>query len=47
MTIFILNSTKVIVDKSCFIYREYVLSKFFVEIDLKSSIVLSEKTHFN
>ena len=45
--IFILSSTKVIIDKSCFIYREYVLNEFSAEIDLKFSIVLSEKNHFN
>ena len=38
---------KIVVDKSCFIYYEYVLRKLSVEIDLKSSIVLSEKNHFN
>ena len=47
VTIFILSSTKIIVDKSCFIYREYVLKKFSVETDLKFSIVLSGKDHLN
>ena len=36
-----------ITDKSYFIYREYDLKKLFIEIDLRSSIALSEKNHFN
>ena len=47
VTIFILSSTRIIVDKSCFIYRKYILKELFVEIDLRSSIALNEKNHFN
>ena len=36
-----------IADKSCFIYRKYDLKKLSVETDLKSSIALSERNHFN
>ena len=43
VTIFILNSTRIIVDKSCFIYREYDLSELFVEIDLRFLICFERK----
>ena len=33
VTMFILSSTKIIVDKSCFIYREYNLNELSAEID--------------
>ena len=47
VTISILNSTRIVVDRSCFIYREYVLKEFFVETDLGPPIALSEKDYFN
>ena len=36
-----------IADRLCFIYREYDLKKLSVETDLRSSIALNEKDHFN
>ena len=46
VTIFILNSTKVIVDKSCFIYCEYDLNELFVEINLRFSTCFERKRSF-
>ena len=46
VTMFILSSTKIIVDKSCFIYREYDLNELFVEIDLRPSTCFKRKRSF-
>ena len=46
VTIFILSSTKIIADKSCFIYRESNLNKLSIEIDLRSSIYFEQKRLF-
>ena len=43
MTIFILSLTRIIIDKLCFIYREYDLNELFVEIDLRSSTYFEQK----
>ena len=46
VTIFILSSTRIIVDKSCFIYCEYNLNKLFVEIDLRPPTCFKRKRSF-